>query len=109
MVLVHVSESDIAAQSRIAAAMVNHAGALLRPGFRVETCAYVSSRLQGATRRLYSAAARLYTRGRPLRIAAALLLLLPTLGLALIDNLSRGPGRRVRGQCSAVSVVLRKA
>jgi hypothetical protein len=108
VVLIQIGDPDIAAQRRIAAMMVSHAGALLRPGFRVETCAYVSSRAQGVTHRLYGVAARLYTRGGPRRVATALLLLLPTLVLALVDNLSRGSNARVRGHCSAVSAVLKR-
>ena len=108
-VLVHVSAPDVASQERIAPLMVSHAGGLLRPAFRVERCAYASSRVQWLTHRLYATAARLYTRGGARRVAAALLLLVPTLALSLVDNLlrrSRGP---VRGHCSAVSVVLKRA
>ncbi len=108
VIVIHVTAAEIAWQRRIPATMVAHAGAFARPGLRIAACSYASSHAQAVTHRLYGTAARLYTRGGARRVAAGLLLLAPTLVLALIDNLCRGARARVAGHCSAVSVVLKK-
>ena len=109
LVLIHVSAPDMASQRDIVPVMVSHAGALLRPALRVEACVYASSRVQWLTHRLYATAARLYTRGGGRRVAAAVLLMAPTLAISLVDNLFHCSKRSVGGHCSAVSVVLKRA
>jgi hypothetical protein len=109
MILVHATDHKVSLDGRLARAVIGHAGALLRPRLAIEACVYVSGRCQGLTHRSYAAAARHFTRGGGRQVAAALALLVPTLALALIDNLCRRPGGRVRGHCSAVSLVLRRA
>jgi hypothetical protein len=104
-VAVHLSSSG--GGDMLIPLMIRYTSSFHRPAVNVERCVYSSSRTQWLTHRLYSLAARLFTRGGAYRAALALAVLAPTLALSLTDNLLRNT-RRVRGHCSAVTVALRK-